>query len=268
MIRSATGGLGLGRLGRCRATHLLSIRRSIGGSARVRIEQQQQQQLKSAASQPAPWSRLLVRSALLGGTAGGVYRVTRPINEDGTDPAYIARMPGWQQLPMRAYHRLMSVYKGIADPDVHDLLPDPFPVDSPYYRPKTLVVELDNVLVHSEYDRDQGWSVAKRPWADYFLAHMCRYYEIVVFTRQTSTYAQPIIAKLDNQMGTVLYQLYDDSTVYDIESGEQLKDLSVCRIIAVLVEWSVNSCHYSDHQILYYHAPLTSQRCSTATQRT
>lgn len=67
-------------------------------------------------------------------------------------------------------------------PAFKHLLPDPLP--PPHQRPYTLLVDLEDLLVHSEWDRQHGWRTAKRPGVDYFLGYLSQFYEIVLFTSQ------------------------------------------------------------------------------------
>lgn len=64
------------------------------------------------------------------------------------------------------------------------LLPDPLP--PPHQRPYTLLVDLEDMLVHSSWDRQHGWRTAKRPGVDYFLGYLSQFYEIVLFSSQPS----------------------------------------------------------------------------------
>ena len=48
----------------------------------------------------------------------------------------------------------------------------------------TLVLDLDGVLVHSDWTRGRGWRTFKRPGVEDFLKRMAPYYEIVVYTSQ------------------------------------------------------------------------------------
>ncbi len=43
---------------------------------------------------------------------------------------------------------------------------------------KTLVLDLDDVLVHSDWSRERGWRTFKRPGAEDFLRTMSQYYEV------------------------------------------------------------------------------------------
>jgi mitochondrial import inner membrane translocase subunit TIM50 len=64
----------------------------------------------------------------------------------------------------------------------------------PEYIP-TLVMDLDKVLVHMEYDRKTGWQVVKRPGADQFLKEMQHYFELVVFSDDVVPVASEVMAR-------------------------------------------------------------------------
>ena len=67
---------------------------------------------------------------------------------------------------------------------------------SPTPRP-TQVLDLNDVLVSKHWTRKKGWTLYKRPGAQDFLAEMGQYFEIVIFTDEPSSYAMPVISKLD-----------------------------------------------------------------------
>ncbi len=85
------------------------------------------------------------------------------------------------------------------------------------------MLDLDGVLVKSDWNRERGWRTFKRPGAEAFLKHMAQYYEIVVFTDQLATYGDPILERLDPQR-FVSYRLYRDATQYT--RGVHARDLS------------------------------------------
>jgi RNA polymerase II subunit A small phosphatase-like protein len=75
---------------------------------------------------------------------------------------------------------------------------------------KTLVLDLDETLVHSQFDEVKNSPpdytipveidnktckifVQKRPGAEYFLEEMAKYYEVVIFTASLSKYADPLM---------------------------------------------------------------------------
>ncbi|ATY59941.1 import inner membrane translocase subunit tim-50 [Cordyceps militaris] len=106
------------------------------------------------------------------------------------------------------------------EPAFDKLLPDP----QPYFaRPYTLCLSLDELLVHSEWSREYGWRVAKRPGLDYFLLYLSQYYELVLFTTASSVMAENVLQKLDPHH-IVMWRLYREATKF--EDGEIVKDLS------------------------------------------
>ena len=110
--------------------------------------------------------------------------------------------------------------KKYADPPSDRLLPD-LPPHARHV--KTLVLDLDNVLIHSDWTRGRGWRTFKRPGAEEFIKDLSQYYELVVYTSQLPTYADPILDRLDPQR-LVQYRLYRDSTRY--VNGKHVRDLS------------------------------------------
>lgn len=75
-----------------------------------------------------------------------------------------------------------------------DLLGPILSEDDPKYRSYTLVLDLDETLVHFEHRR-MVYKV--RPMCMRFLADMAKLYEIVIFTAAHQTYANFILDKLD-----------------------------------------------------------------------
>lgn len=118
--------------------------------------------------------------------------------------------------------RLGAMYEDFNKPVFDQLLPDPLPF--PYSRPYTMVIDIDDLLVHSEWSREHGWRTAKRPGLDYFLGYLSQFYEIVIFTTQPFFTAGPIIEKLDPDRRFVAYTLFREScrTV----DGKLVKDLN------------------------------------------
>ncbi|KAF7864002.1 hypothetical protein EAF04_006967 [Stromatinia cepivora] len=106
------------------------------------------------------------------------------------------------------------------EPAFTKLLPDPTPM---FERPYTLVLSMEDLLIHSEWTREHGWRLAKRPGVDYFLRYLSQYYELVIFTTQPSTLAEPVIRKFD-PYHIVTWPLFREATLY--ENGEYIKDLS------------------------------------------
>ena len=80
------------------------------------------------------------------------------------------------------------------------LLPSSLPSSDPKYRKYTLVLDLDETLVHFEHRR-MVYKV--RPLCIRFLTDMAKLYEIVIFTAAHQTYANFILDKLDKD-GTLI----------------------------------------------------------------
>ncbi|KAL4873256.1 mitochondrial import inner membrane translocase subunit tim50 [Aspergillus spectabilis] len=112
---------------------------------------------------------------------------------------------------------LTSYYK---DPAFPKLLPDE---DPELRQPYTLVLSLEDLLVHGEWSREHGWRIAKRPGVDYFLRYLNQYYELVLFTSVPSMMADQVLRKLDPYR-IIRWPLFREATRY--KDGEYIKDLS------------------------------------------
>ena len=117
----------------------------------------------------------------------------------------------------RAKARLADMLDYYNEPAFPKLLPD---TDPTWERPYTLVLSLEDLLVHSEWTREHGWRMAKRPGVDYFLRYLSQYYELVIFTSLPFVTADPIIAKLDPYR-IVMWPLCREATRY--RKGEYIK---------------------------------------------
>lgn len=106
-------------------------------------------------------------------------------------------------------------------------------------RKKTLVLDLDETLVHSSFkpipNPDFIFSITidyavhrvyvmKRPGVDEFLQKACQKYEVVIFTASLSKYANPLLDILDPN-GTICARLFRESCV--LHCGTYVKDLSL-----------------------------------------
>jgi len=157
----------------------------------------------------------------LASTVGGAVYLGRNW-ESASEAAAHADVPnGWG--PALFYNRITTRLQDILDyynlPNAEKLLPDFTPET---YRPYTLVLSLEDMLVHPEWTRENGWRMAKRPGVDYFLMYLSQYFEIVIFTSQPETMAASILAKLDPYR--TCYQLYRQGTKY--KGGKYIKDLT------------------------------------------
>jgi import inner membrane translocase subunit TIM50 len=109
-------------------------------------------------------------------------------------------------------------------PPVEKLMPDkpPLPPHVPY--PKTLIIGLRGVSVHSEYLLGVGFEFKKRPGLTSFLQRMARCYEVVVFGDEESSLVQEICEALDPDARIIVGRLGHESTL--LKDGKYVKDLS------------------------------------------
>lgn len=163
---------------------------------------------------------------LLGMTAAGAVFGILYLGRNWEDEIEAARHPDvpngwgpnlWYQRVKARWNDNISYYQ---DPAYDKLLPDPDPMFS---RPYTLCLSLDDLLVHSEWTREHGWRVAKRPGMDYFLRYLSQYYELVLFTTVPFGMGEPLMRKLD-PYHIIMWPLFREATKY--EDGEIVKDLT------------------------------------------
>lgn len=123
----------------------------------------------------------------------------------------------------RVQMRLRTMYTSLQAPAWEKLLPDPLPF--PYQRPYTLILDLDDLLIHSEWSRAHAWRTAKRPGLDYFLGYLSQWYEIVVFTKQPFYIVATVLEKLDPDRRFIAYTLFRESCRM-LDNGQVVKDLT------------------------------------------
>ncbi|KAF6226125.1 hypothetical protein HO133_008991 [Letharia lupina] len=154
--------------------------------------------------------------------AGGVY-LGRNWESEEEEKQHLDAPSGWGFVLF--WNRVKARWNGslsyYTEPAFPKLLPD---TDPAWARPYTLVISLEDMLVHSEWTREHGWRMAKRPGVDYFLRYLSQYYELVIFTSVSSMIGHPVIQKLDPYRLFVMWPLYREATKY--QSGEYIKDLS------------------------------------------
>ncbi|VDP81917.1 unnamed protein product [Echinostoma caproni] len=130
-----------------------------------------------------------------------------------------------------------SDISSIKDPVSEKLLPDP--VQPPYYQPPyTLVLEINDILVHPDWKFRTGWRFKKRPALELFLQQLSPYYEVVAFTNESAMTGGPVLMQLDPQGQFIHYRLFREATRY--KNGKHIKDLSclnrdLSRVI--LIDW-------------------------------
>ena len=170
------------------------------------------------------YSRLFWYS-FLAANLGFLGYMARDYDKDEEPELYVESENGMS--PSLIYKRLKKRILGVSDvfsePAFTDLLPPQQP--GQYAPPYTLVLELDDMLVHSAWDYKKGWKTAKRPGLDYFLGYLSQYYEIVVFSRSSMAFAENTVAKLDPYHAFISYSLYKE--VCRSKDGKLIKDLSL-----------------------------------------
>lgn len=103
---------------------------------------------------------------------------------------------------------------------------------------KTLVLDLDETLVHSSFKPVEGADfivpvkidgithkvyVMKRPYCEEFLRETAKYWEMVIFTASLSKYADPLLDMLDKE-NTIQHRLFREHCV--LHGGNYVKDLT------------------------------------------
>ncbi|CAI7857678.1 unnamed protein product [Closterium sp. NIES-53] len=107
---------------------------------------------------------------------------------------------------------------------------------------KTLVLDLDETLVHSSFSappnadfvvpltmdgRTASVFVLKRPGVEQFLSAMAPIFEVVVFTASLARYADPVLDLLDPTGELIHHRLFRESCVQMESGGGYVKDLSI-----------------------------------------
>lgn len=109
---------------------------------------------------------------------------------------------------------------GFTEPLSDKLLPDLHPMEQHVF---TLVLDLNETLIYSDWKRDRGWRTFKRPGVDAFLEHLAQFYEIVVYSDQLSMYVDPVVERLDKKQ-CIRHRLSRAATRY--QDGKHYRDLS------------------------------------------
>ncbi|KAK0353676.1 mitochondrial inner membrane protein required for protein import, partial [Friedmanniomyces endolithicus] len=155
----------------------------------------------------------------------GAFYLARPFNaarEDVPSSLQLEDADGWTpgKLYARMRARLGNQMGYYTEPTFPKLLPE-IPVEQ--RQPYTLVLSLEDLMIHSTWDRKNGYRTAKRPGIDYFIRYLSQYYELVLFTSVPLSMADPVIKKLD-PYHFIMWPLGREATKY--EGGEYVKDLS------------------------------------------
>ncbi|KAH6764426.1 Haloacid dehalogenase-like hydrolase superfamily protein [Perilla frutescens var. hirtella] len=111
--------------------------------------------------------------------------------------------------------------KGFTEPTSDKLLPDLHPLEQHIF---TLVLDLNETLIYSDWKRDRGWRTFKRPGVEAFLEHLAQFYEIVVYSDQLNMYVDPVVERLDTKH-CIRYRLSRGETKY--VNGKHYRDLAM-----------------------------------------
>ena len=95
------------------------------------------------------------------------------------------------------------------------------PLDTNKYK-YTLVLDLDETLVHYIEEKDRHY-VQVRPFAEYFISEMGKYFEIVIFTSAEEEYANIVLEEIDKNK-IISHKLFRRHVEYS--DGFCLKDLN------------------------------------------
>ena len=104
-----------------------------------------------------------------------------------------------------------------------ETLPAPY-IDSPPKKPNTLVLDLDETLVYFKMRSSKGGTLKARPYLFGFLEEMRHYYELVIWTSATETYANSLIDAIEYEKKYFDYILYREHA--SIIGGDFVKDLT------------------------------------------
>lgn len=161
----------------------------------------------------------LTFAAFLGFSIAGTMYLGRNWDTTEEEEAHPDAPSGWGfgLLFNRIKARMSDITSYYKDPAFEKLLPEE---DPQFRQPYTLVISLEDLLVHSEWTREHGWRVAKRPGVDYFLRYLNQYYELVLFTTVPSMMADQVLRKLDPYR-IIRWPLFREATKY--EDGEYVK---------------------------------------------
>ncbi|WJX64946.1 mitochondrial inner membrane protein required for protein import [Trifolium repens] len=124
------------------------------------------------------------------------------------------------ELYLDARRLIEEQVRSYTEPYTDKLLPDLLPQEQHVF---TLVVDLNETLIHYNWKRDTGWQTFKRPGVDAFLEHLAQFYEIVVYTDEQNMFVDPVIERLDPKH-CIRYRLSRPATKY--QDGKHYRDLS------------------------------------------
>jgi import inner membrane translocase subunit TIM50 len=163
-------------------------------------------------------------ASILAFSVGGALYLSRPFASESEVPTgfQTSDARGWSPSKMweRIKARCGDQVGYYTEPTFPKLLPE---MPENQRLPFTLVLSLEDLMIHSTWDREHGYRTAKRPGIDYFIRYLSQYYELVLFTSVPIAMADPVIKKLD-PYHFIMWPLGREATKYD--GGEYVKDLA------------------------------------------
>ena len=139
------------------------------------------------------------------------HRIGETVNLGPLEPVHAEITNQWNAL-----------FGSFQEPTTEKLLPDRpkgMPADVP-----VLVLDMEQTIMQSTWDRRHGWRSVKRPGLDKFLETLCQHYEIVLFSPTSFAFASVVVEQLDPKMKYFSHRLFRESTLY--KNGAYIKDLS------------------------------------------
>lgn len=125
------------------------------------------------------------------------------------------------------------------------------PVEGAFPRKYTLVLDLDETLIHYKEEDEENGRVNFRPFLDEFLSEMGAYFNLVVFTASLQDYADPILNHLD-PTGTLFSKRYYRHHVSELTEG-MVKDLGILGMdlskVIIVDNTPENFCQHKDNGI-------------------
>jgi import inner membrane translocase subunit TIM50 len=91
--------------------------------------------------------------------------------------------------------------------------------------PLTLVLAIEDTLLHESWHRRTGFRLAKRPGVDKFLEGVSTYYEVVFWSELAGGLGQEVVFNLDRQRGYYHHELHQGEACA-IGRKQYVKDLS------------------------------------------
>ncbi|KAJ2016209.1 mitochondrial inner membrane protein required for protein import [Coemansia sp. RSA 922] len=196
--------------------------RDSASAAEARRARRQRADLPPLEDEPKVKAAKYIGTGLVFGLlVGGIGYYGRPFTADeaGKGMKDDPEQNALQQLWHRAFKRTQGAFSFLSEPATEKLLSDP----NEYTMPYTLVLNLDDMLIHMDWTKEHGWRIAKRPGLDHFLAYMASMFELVIFSTQPSHSGMLVMERLD-PMEYAPFRLYKDH-MRNID-GKNYKDLT------------------------------------------